>query len=205
MIQSVFELGDTPAREVMVPAHRDGVDRKRQDGGPGDLAGGAQRAFPHPGDRGERRRRRRRGVPEGPRPAHLLLDQRRPRHQGVGGDAPGGVRARLQAAGRPAARDAARPQPHGAAGRRVRRDRRTGHHRGRARGDRRRDRRRVRHRRGRPGGRAGATSATGCRPGCRSRTSASCTTSSSTRTSTSTPSAAWWPSNSAASRCPAPR
>ena len=65
-------------------AHRDGVDRKRQDRRPGDVAGGAQRAFPHPGDRGERRRRRRRRLPQRPCPADLLLDQRRPRHQGVG-------------------------------------------------------------------------------------------------------------------------
>ena len=47
-------------------AHRDDLDRERQDGRAGDVVGGAQRALPHPGDRRERRRHRRRGVSERP-------------------------------------------------------------------------------------------------------------------------------------------
>jgi CBS domain containing-hemolysin-like protein len=50
-----------------------------------------------------------------------------------------------------------------------------------------------------------ATSTFGCRPGSRSRTWASCTTWSSTRTSTSTRSVGWSRSNWGASRCLAPR
>ena len=46
MIQSVFELGDTPAREVMVPRTEMVWIESGQDRRPGDVAGGAQRALP---------------------------------------------------------------------------------------------------------------------------------------------------------------
>ena len=205
MIQSVFELGDTPAREVMVPrTEMVWIESDKTAGQATSLAvrSGHSR-IPVIGENVDDIV----GVVylKDLVAADLLLDQRRPRHQGRRGDAPAGVRAGLQAAGRAAARDAARPQPHGAAGRRVRRDRGPGHHRGRARGDRRRDRRRIRHRRGGARWRTWATSSSGCRRGCRSRISANCTTWRSTTTSTSTPSAACWPTNSAGCRCPAPR
>ncbi len=51
MIQSVFELGDTPAREVMVPRTEMVWIEVGQDCRPSHLTGGAQRAFAHPGDR----------------------------------------------------------------------------------------------------------------------------------------------------------
>ena len=83
MIQSVFELGDTPAREVMVPRTEMVWIESDKTRRPSDVIGGAQRAFADPGDRGERRRRRRRRLPQRPCAADVLLDQRRPRHQGV--------------------------------------------------------------------------------------------------------------------------
>jgi len=51
MIQSVFELGDTPAREVMVP--RTEMIWIESDKSPAQAMnpGRAQRAFPHSGDR----------------------------------------------------------------------------------------------------------------------------------------------------------
>ena len=98
MIESVFELGDTPAREVMVPRTEMIWIEERQVGRSSDQPGRAQRAFPHSGDRRERRRHRRRRVPERPCPADVLVGRRRPEHQGGAGDAPGGVRAGLQAA-----------------------------------------------------------------------------------------------------------
>ena len=75
MIHSVFELGDTLAREVMVPRTDMVVHRARQDAAPGAVAVPAPRLLPHPGDRRERRRRRRRRLPQGPRPPRL---RRRP-------------------------------------------------------------------------------------------------------------------------------
>ena len=68
MIHSVFELGDTIAREVMVPRTDVVWIERTQDGAPGARAGAAQRLQPPAGDRRERRRRRRRRLPQGPRP-----------------------------------------------------------------------------------------------------------------------------------------
>ena len=156
MIQSVFELGDTSAREVMVPRTEMVWIEVDKTVGTGDVAGRAVRALPDPGDRRERRRHSRRRVSE--RPCAATQDsQTAAQRAGRGRDAAGRVRARFQTARRPARRDAARPQPHGAAGRRIRRHRRAGHHRGCARGDRRRDRRRIRHRRDRHPSRISAT------------------------------------------------
>ena len=68
MIHSVFELGDTLVREVMVPrpdvvwVERDTVRRQ------GAAAGPAQRLLPAAGARGEHRRRHRRRLPQGPGP-----------------------------------------------------------------------------------------------------------------------------------------
>ena len=205
MIQSVFELGDTPAREVMVPrTEMVWIENDKTAGQATSLAvrSGHSR-IPVIGE----------NVDDVVGVVYLKDLVQKTYYSTNGGrdtevsdgDAPGGVRSGLQAARRAAARDAARPQPHGAAGRRVRCHRRPGHHRGRAGGDRRRDRRRVRHRRGRTGGRPGRQALSGVGPAAASRTSASCTTSSSTRTSTSTRSADCSPSNWAACRCRAPR
>ena len=135
MIQSVFELGDTPAREGDGAAHRDGLDRGRQERRPGHPLAVRSGHFPDPGDRRERRRYRRRGLSEGPgRPDVLSTNG--------GQDTPVGELMR------PAVfvpdskplddllRDATHPQSHGTVGRRVRRHRRTGEYRGCARGDR---------------------------------------------------------------------
>ncbi len=82
MIQSVFALGDTIVREVMVPrtemvwieAHK----TLRQ----ALMLVAAQRLLPHPGDRRERRRRARRRLPQGPGPAHR--ERRSGRRRGAG-------------------------------------------------------------------------------------------------------------------------
>ena len=152
MIQSVFELGDTPAREVMVPrTEMVWIESDKTAGQATSLAvrSGHSR-IPVIGE----------NVDDVIGVVYLkdLVQKTYYSNNGgrdtkvVRGDAARGVRAGLQAVGRAAAGDAARPRPHGAAGRRIRRDRRAGHDRGRARGDRRRDRRRVRHRRSRSGG-----------------------------------------------------
>ena len=73
MIQSVFELGDTPAREVMVPRTEMVWIESDKTAGQATSLGGAQRALPHPGDRGERRRHPRRGLPQRPCAADVLL------------------------------------------------------------------------------------------------------------------------------------
>ena len=205
MIQSVFELGDTPAREVMVPrtemvwiendktagqatslAVRSGHSRIPVIGENVDDVVGVvylkdlvQRTYySNNGGRDTK-------VSEVMRPAVFVPDSKP-------------LDALLREMQRDRNHMALLVDEYGAiAG--------PGHHRGRARGDRRRDRRRVRHRRGRAGGGTGGQALSGVGPAARSRTSASCTTSSSTRTSTSTPSAACWPSNSAGCRCPAPR
>ena len=70
MIHSVFALGDTIAREVMVPRTEMVCDRGRDKSASQALgAGAALRLLPAPGDRRERRRRARRGLPQGPGPA----------------------------------------------------------------------------------------------------------------------------------------
>ena len=51
MIETVFELGDTIVREVMVPRTDMVVHRARQDRAPGAEPGAAQRLQPHPGRR----------------------------------------------------------------------------------------------------------------------------------------------------------
>ena len=145
MIHSVFELGDTVAREVMVPAHRHGhrstTTRRCRQAMSLFLRSGFSRI---PVRRRRRRRRRRAALPQGRRaPA-----QRRPR---------GRRRCRSSELMRPMhfvpeskpvddlLREMQRDQTHfavvvdeygGTAG--------PGHHRGHPRGDRRRDRRRVR-------------------------------------------------------------
>ena len=51
MIHSVFDLGDTIVREVMVPRTDMVYVEQLQDPAPGRLAGAALRVQPHPGDR----------------------------------------------------------------------------------------------------------------------------------------------------------
>ncbi len=146
MIHSVFELGDTIVREVMVPRTDVVFIERTQDAAPGDVAGAAQRLLPDPGGGREPRRHRRLRLPQGPHPPRLRPARGRADRAGRVGDAAGALRARLQADRRAAARDAGRAQARRGRRRRVRRHRRAGHHRGRARGDRRRDHRRVRRR-----------------------------------------------------------
>ena len=143
MIHSVFELGDTIAREVMVP-RTDVVWIERTKTVRQALAlWPAQRVQPPPGDGRERRRRRRRRLPQGPRPP-VAERPRHPRPEGRGADAAADVRPGVQAGRRAAARHAGPADPHRDRRRRVRRLRRAGHDRGHPRGDRRRDRRRAR-------------------------------------------------------------
>ena len=70
MIHSVFALGDTIAREVMVPRTEMVWIEERKTLAAGAGAVPALRVLPHPGDRRERRRRARRALPQGPGPAH---------------------------------------------------------------------------------------------------------------------------------------
>ena len=146
MVRSVFELGDTIVREVMVP-RTDMVfiesDKTVEQALSLALA---QRLLPDPGGRREPGRRGRHRLPEGHRGLESRAPGRRGRREGRHGDAPGQLRARQQAGRRAAPPDAGAAQPHGHRDRRVRRDRRPGHHRGHPRGDRRRDHRRVRQR-----------------------------------------------------------
>ena len=102
--------------------------------------------------------------------------------------APRPVRARDQAGGRAAARDAGRAVPHGDRRRRVRRHRRAGHARGPHRGAGRRDRRRVR-RRGAHGRARCPAAASGSTPAWPSTRSTTCSAPSCPR-ATGTPSAA---------------
>jgi CBS domain-containing protein len=200
MINSVFELGDTLVREVMVP-RTDIVSIER-----GKtvrqamnllLRSGFSRV-PVVGDNADDVLGPR--LPQGPRAPRARRRRRRP--QGRGGHAQAGLRAGQQARRRAAARDAARPRAHRRRRRRVRRHRRPGDHRGRARGDRRRDPGRVRPRgaAGRGGRRAHPP---GHRAGCRSTTSRSSTASSCPRR-TSRPSAGSSRAPSAGSPSPAP-
>ena len=70
MIHSVFALGDTIAREVMVPRTEMVWIEAHKSAGAGAHAGAALRLLPAAGDRRDRRRRARRGLPQGPGPAH---------------------------------------------------------------------------------------------------------------------------------------
>ena len=217
MIHSVFELGDTLVREVMVPrpdvvwverdtavdkvlrlALRSGYSRLPVLGeniddviGVAYLKDLVQAQAEQPGRRPDRRHAAR------------------------------GVRARQQADRRAAQGDAAHPQPHGDRRRRVRRHRRRRHDRGHPRGDRRGDHRRVRRRRGARRRPARRRPAAGRRPGCPSKTcrsSTACSRRAATSTRarprscgpcwrrrTSTRSAACSPSSSAGCRCRARR
>ena len=206
MIQSVFELGDTPAREVMVPrTEMVWIESDKTAGQATSLAvrSGHSR-IPVIGENVDDVV----GVVylKDLVAADLLLEQRRPRHQGVGGDAPG--RSSCPTPNR-STRCCARCSATATTWRcwststarspglvtiedvleeivgEIADEYDTDE---------------VAAGRGTRG-----QALSGCRPGCPSRTSASCTTSSSTRTSTSTRSAACWRSSWAACRCPAPR
>ena len=146
MIQSVFELGDTIVREVMVPRTEVVWIERDKTRAAGAAPGAAQRLLPDPGDRRGRRRRRRRRLPQGPGRAGRRTPSGPGRPRSTEVMRPPIVRAGVQARRRAAAGDAARPHPHGDRGRRVRRHRRARHDRGHPRGDRRRDHRRVRRR-----------------------------------------------------------
>ena len=124
MIHSVFELGDTLVREVMVPRTDVVFIERAQDAAPGDVAGAAQRLLPDPGGRGEPRRHRRLRLPQGPHQAGLRPARGRDHRAGRVGDAAGALRPRLQADRRAAARDAGRAQARRRRRRRVRRHRR---------------------------------------------------------------------------------
>ncbi len=144
MIHSVFELGDTVVREVMVPRTDMLVIERGKPLRSGlslFLRSGFSRAPV---------------VGEGPDDVlgvlYLKDVVRRlnadpscsARGFGRAADAAGGLRAGQQAGRRPVARDAARPDPPGHRRRRVRRHGGPGHDRGHPRGDRRGDHRRVR-------------------------------------------------------------
>ena len=79
MIHSVFELGETLAREVMVPRTDMVWIEQGKSVRQALLAGPAQRLLPDPGDRRQRGRRRRRRLPQGPGPQGLRRRGRRPR------------------------------------------------------------------------------------------------------------------------------
>ena len=146
MIHSVFELGDTLVREVMVP-RTDMVFIERDKTLRQALSLALRSGFsPHPGGRRERGRRRRHRLPQGHRAPQLRAPRRR-------------VGETVESVMRPAAfvpdskpvdellrEMQARADPHGHRHRRVRRHGRPGHDRGHPRGDRRRDHRRVRRR-----------------------------------------------------------
>ena len=149
MIHSVFELGDTLVREVMVPAAGRGVDRARHPRRQGAAAGAEERLLPasrcsartsttssaSPTSRTwSAPRARQAGRPD----AGALTDVMRPAVFVPDSKRVDELLKEMQA----------HPQPHGDRGRRVRRHRGRRDHRGHPRGDRRRDHRRVRHRRG---------------------------------------------------------
>ena len=110
MIHSVFELGDTLVREVMVPRTDVVFIEQQQDPAPGHVPGAAQRLLPHPGRRREPRRRRRLRLPQGRHQAGLRPARGRDHRADRVGDAAGALRPRLQADRRAAARDAGRAQ-----------------------------------------------------------------------------------------------
>ncbi len=151
IVRSVFELGDTLTREVMVP-RTDMIFIEHDKTLRQCLSLALRSGFGRrPGDRGRHRRRRRGGLPQGRRPPRLRQPQRRDDRADRFGDANAYLRAGLQAGRRPAARDAGGANPRRCRHRRVRRDGRAGDDRGRAGRDRRRDRRRVRQHRHRGG------------------------------------------------------
>ena len=202
MIHSVFELGDTIAREVMVPRNDVVYIERYKNLRQTALAVPQERVLPAAGDRREPRRRPRLRLPQGRRAPRLRRARRRVHRARRGGDATRALRPRLQAGRRAALGDAGDAPAHRRGRRRVRRHGRPDHHRGHPRGDRRRDHRRVRHRPGRRGG-AALRHHAGCRRATRSTTSTRSSASrSSTRTSTA--SAGCSPSTSAGSRSPAP-
>ena len=91
MIHSVFELGDTIVREVMVPRAGDGRHRARPHPASGHVARPAQRVQPHPGDRRRHRRRPRRRLPQGRHPTDLRAPRGRVVGTGRVGHAAGGL------------------------------------------------------------------------------------------------------------------
>ena len=113
MIHSVFELGDTLVREVMVPRtdmvsiERDKTLRQAT------VALPALRVLPDPGDRRGRRRRRRPALPQGRRPAAPTTHREsRAPSRSTELMRPAAFVPGVQAGRRPAARDAARPARH---------------------------------------------------------------------------------------------
>ena len=150
MIHSVFELGDTIAREVMVP-RTDVVWIERTKTVRQALALALRSGFSRLPVIGE-------NVDDVVGVVYLKDLVRRSQNssdtrtgRGRGADAPADVRAGVQAGRRAAARHAGPAHPHRDRGRRVRRLRRAADHRGHPRGDRRRDRRRARRRPAAPG------------------------------------------------------
>ena len=139
MLEGVLRMADMSAGDVMVAAPR--MDLLDIDAPYDELLarGHRHRAFALPGLRGPARQHHRH--PDGQGPAEAAA---RARAEPAHAAAPGGVRARVEAPERAAARLPLQPQPPGDRHRRVRQDRRADHHRGRARRDRRRDRGRVR-------------------------------------------------------------
>jgi CBS domain containing-hemolysin-like protein len=136
MLHSVFELGDTIVRGVMVP-RTDMASSSTTRCCARRCRCSAVRLLAHT----SRRRR-----PDDVLGVLYLKDvsrrifsdcRSRAERAGARPDASGALRAREQAGRRPAARDAAHPVARGDRRRRVRRHRRLGHHRGRPRGDRR--------------------------------------------------------------------
>ena len=163
MIHSVFELGDTIAREVMVP-RTDVVWIERNKTVRQALALALRSGFSRLPVIGE-------NVDDVVGVVYLKDLVRRsqngsdqPRPAGRGDHAAADVRPGVQAGRRAAARHAGPAHPHRDRGRRVRRLRRPGHHRGHPRGDRRRDRRRARRRPAAPGRGAAGRLDAGHRP-----------------------------------------
>ena len=204
MIHSVFELGDTIVREVMVP-RTDMVFIERSKTLRQAMSLALRSGFsPDPG------RSARTSTTSSASPtsrtspgASSTSTTAETDRAGRDGDAPGDVRPRLQAGRRAAARDAGRAHARRGRRRRVRRHRRPGHHRGHPRGDRRRDHRRVR-----PGRDPTVEHlADGSLPGqlaLRRRRPRRAVRRRRSTTTTSRPSAACWPSTSAGCRSPAP-
>ena len=203
MIHSVFELGDTIVREVMVPRTDMVVHRARQDAAAGDVAVPAQRLLPDPGASARTSttssacstsRTSSAGVFDRPEAGRTEPVER--------ADAAGRLRAREQAGRRAAARDAARARPTSRSSSTSTAappgwsPSRTSSRRSSARSPTSTTARQPERRAAR------RTARCGCRPRCTSTTSASCSASTS-RTTTSTPSAACWPRPSAGSRSPA--
>ena len=189
MIHSVFELGDTTVREVMVPRN-DVVYIERHKNLRQTMSLFLRSGFSRvPGDRREPRRRRRLRLPQGRRPPRLRGARRRVHPAGRGDHAAGPTGCRTPSRSTTLlARDAGAAPAHRRRRRRVRRHRRPGHHRGRARGDRRRDHRRVRRRGGR--GRDSSTTARSGSPRATRSTTSTSSSASTSRRRTSTASAA---------------